>query len=72
MSKDFKPGDHVEWKKIGGSTTGTVKKKITADTKVSGHRVRASEDKPQFEVATDATGKRAAHKPQTMKKVAPK
>ena len=68
MSKDFKKGDHVEWSKIGGSTTGTVERKITGDTTVSGHKVRASKDNPQYEVATDATGKRAAHKPDKMKK----
>ena len=65
---EFKEGDHVSWRKIGGSTTGTVKRKITSDSKVSGHTVRASEDQPQYEVATDASGKRAAHKPKTMKK----
>ena len=65
---EFKKGDHVAWRKIGGHTTGTVKRKITNDTEVSGHTVRADSDHPQYEVATDATGKRAAHKPDTMKK----
>ncbi len=69
---EFKKGDHVSWRKIGGQTTGTVKRKITDDTQVSGHKVRASDEAPQYEVATDATGKRAAHKPKTMKKISKK
>lgn len=67
--QEFKKGDHVEWRKIGGSTTGTVQRQITSDDHVHGHKVKASKDKPQYEVATDASGKHAAHKPETMKKI---
>ncbi len=66
--KEFKPGDHVEWSRIGGKTQGEVKGKITRDKKISNHKVRASSESPQYEVASDSTGKRAAHKPNTLKK----
>ena len=72
MSKNLKAGDHVEWNTIRGTTTGTVKKKLTSDTKINSHTVRASSTSPQYEVATDATGKRAAHKADSVKKTGKK
>ncbi|SFP49149.1 DUF2945 domain-containing protein [Sphingomonas rubra] len=58
---DPKKGDKVTWNSHGGKAHGTVEKKVTADTKVSGHQVRASKDDPQFIVKSDNGGK-AAHK----------
>ena len=69
MSEKLKSGDHVEWSSLRGKSAGTVKKKITSDKEIKGHTVRASKDSPQYEVASDATGKRAAHKPDSMKKI---
>ena len=40
---------------------GTVEKKVTNDTKIKGHQVRASKDEPQYIVESDNGGK-AAHK----------
>lgn len=61
MSKALSKGDRVKWKSHGGEAKGKVVKKQTEPTRIKGHRVAASEDKPQFIVETD-DGKRAAHK----------
>lgn len=61
MAKDLKKGDEVTWKSHGGTARGKVEKKVTSDTKVKGHQVRASTDDPQFIVRSDNGGK-AAHK----------
>ncbi|MBB4085166.1 DUF2945 domain-containing protein [Sphingomonas carotinifaciens] len=58
---DFKKGDEVTWKSHGGTAHGTVEKKVTNDTKIKGHQVRASKDEPQYIVESDNGGK-AAHK----------
>ena len=67
MAKDLKKGDDVSWKSHGGTAHGTVEKKVTSDTKVQGHQVRASTDDPQFIVKSDKGGK-AAHKARALKK----
>lgn len=64
---DPKKGDHVSWKSRGGAAHGTVEKKVTSDTKVAGHQVRATEDDPQFIVESDKGGK-AAHKASALHK----
>lgn len=68
-NREFKPGDHVEWNRIGGKSRGEVKGKITSDKKIANNKVRASSESPQYEVASDSTGKHAAHKPGTLKKI---
>lgn len=68
MTDEFKPGDKVEWrgpKKI----EGTVKKKLTKPTDIKGHHAEASKDNPQYLVESDKTGKEAAHKPESLKKL---
>ena len=67
MAKDLKSGDAVTWKSHGGTAHGEVKKKVTSDTKVKGHQVRASSDDPQFIVESDKGGK-AAHKASALHK----
>lgn len=69
MSEEFKKGDKVEWKTSQGTTTGVVKKKLTSPTDIKGHHVAASEDNPEYLVESDKTGKEAAHKPDSLKKV---
>ena len=63
-----KAGDRVEWSSHGGIAEGKVVKKVTKRTSVTGHKVAASEEEPQFLVETDE-GKRAAHKPEALRKV---
>ncbi|MGF9567683.1 DUF2945 domain-containing protein [Neorhizobium sp. BT27B] len=65
---DVKKGDKVTWKISQGNTEGRVIKKQTSDTKIKGHSVKASKDDPQIIVESDKSGKRAAHKPEALKK----
>nr|WP_138899426.1 DUF2945 domain-containing protein [Streptomyces chryseus] len=47
---------------------GKVKKKITKRTEAAGRTVDASKDAPQYEVESDKSGRRAVHKPQSLRK----
>ena len=69
MADKFKTGDKVEWETSQGTTSGTVKKKLTKPTDIKGHHVAASEENPEFLVVSDKTGAEAAHKPESLKKV---
>ena len=64
---DVKAGDEVTWRSHGGTAHGKVVKKLTADTKIKDHQVRASSDDPQYLVRTEH-GKDAAHKLGALKK----
>ena len=67
MTTEPKKGDHVSWKSHGGTAHGAVERKITHDTKIKSHQVRASKDEPQFIVKSDNGGE-AAHKAGALKK----
>ncbi|WP_174279611.1 DUF2945 domain-containing protein [Sphingomonas bacterium] len=67
MANELKKGDEVTWSSHGGTAHGTVEKKVTSDTKIKSHQVRASKDDPQYVVKTDK-GAEAAHKPDALKK----
>ncbi len=69
MTEKFKKGDAVEWNTSQGKTTGEVEKKLTESTDIKGHHVAASEENPEYLVKSDKTGKEAAHKPASLKKV---
>lgn len=64
-----KRGDTVTWKTSQGTTKGTVKRKLTAPTKIKGHAVAASSDHPEYLVVSEKTGAKAAHKASALKKV---
>ena len=64
---DLKKGDKVTWNSHGGTAHGKVEKKVTSDTKIKDHQVRASKDDPQYIVESDNGGK-AAHKEGALKK----
>ncbi len=66
--KSFKKGDEVEWDYAGNKVEGEVVEKVTEDTKLKGHQVRASKDDPQYKVKSDKTGKTAIHKPDSIEK----
>ncbi|MCQ4632964.1 DUF2945 domain-containing protein [Shinella sp. CPCC 100929] len=68
MSDKFKKGDKVNWETSQGETEGKVVRKQTSETKIKGHTVKATKDDPQFIVESDKSGKRAAHKPEALKK----
>lgn len=67
MSKELTKGDKVEWSSHGGTAHGEVERKVTSDTKIKSHQVRASKDDPQYIVKSDKGGE-AAHKPDALKK----
>ena len=66
-TKTFRKGEKVEWNSPGGTAEGKVVKKLTSPTDIKGHHVAASEDNPEYLVETE-DGKRAAHKPDALKK----
>ena len=68
MPDNLKKGDKVEWETSQGTTRGTVKKKLTSETKIKDHKVAASKDNPEYLVESDKSGKQAAHKPEALKK----
>ncbi|WP_329192463.1 MULTISPECIES: DUF2945 domain-containing protein [unclassified Streptomyces] len=70
MAKDDKlgPGDKVSWSSHGKTVSGEVKKKIAKRTKAAGRIVDASKDEPQYEVESGKSGRRAVHKPQSLRK----
>lgn len=65
---DVKKGDKVTWETSQGETKGKVVKKQTSGTKIKGHTVRASKNDPQVIVESSKSGKRAAHKPEALRK----
>jgi len=67
MADNLKQGDKVNWQSHGGTAHGKVVKKLTGETKIKSHKVKASKDDPQFLVETEE-GKQAAHKPTALKK----
>ncbi len=70
MSTEFAVGDHVSWDSEAGRVTGTITKVHTADFDYKGHRRRASEDEPQYEIASDKTDHIAAHKETALRRLA--
>jgi hypothetical protein len=68
MTKTLKKGDKVEWDTSQGKTHGTVEKKLTSKTQIKGHTAKATKDDPQYMVKSDKSGKKAAHKPDELKK----
>jgi len=67
--KDLHGGDRVSWESSGGHSTGKVVRKQTSPTRIKGHQVAASKDHPEFIVESDKSGKRAAHRPEALKKL---
>ncbi|MER6443878.1 DUF2945 domain-containing protein [Streptomyces venezuelae] len=69
--EDPRRGDEVTWKSHGHQVTGKVKKKITDRTRAAGRTVDASNEQPQYEVESDASGRSAVHKPEALRKKGP-
>jgi hypothetical protein len=70
---DLEKGDKVAWNTPQGETTGTVERKLTEDARIGndgqkGTRVSASADDPRYVVTSDKSGKRAAHKPDALRR----
>lgn len=65
-SNEFQKGDKVQWNSIHGVVEGFIVRKLTADTQIKDHHVKASADDPQYLVRSDKTGAEAAHKPEAL------
>ncbi len=65
-SDEFKKGDKVQWNSLNGVIEGVVVRKLTSDTQIKDHHVKASVDDPQYLVKSDKTGAEAAHKPDAL------
>lgn len=65
---DFAVGDTVSWNTPQGRTRGTVVKRLTSRTTVGGTEIHATKDDPRWLVESDATGARAAHTPDALRK----
>jgi len=65
--EDLKKGDAVTWNYSGNEVEGKVVERLTEETQIKGHKVKASEDNPEYLVETEA-GKQAAHKPSALDK----
>ena len=68
MTTSLKVGDHVQWNSEVGRITGKITKVHKQDFEFMGRTRRASADEPQFEVESDKTGRKAAHKGDALEK----
>lgn len=71
MSEKFKVGDHVKWNSEAGWVSGTIIAIHNRDFDYKGHRRRATEDDPQYEIRSDKTDHIAAHKGSALQRAAP-
>lgn len=69
MSARFEVGDHVSWNSEAGRVSGTITTIHTRDFDYKGHTRRASEDEPQYEIASEKTDHVAAHKDSALRKI---
>ena len=69
MAKELRVGDRVEWNFGRGKAVGTVQRKLTEPTTVGGQTVAASPDDPRYLVKTERSGKEAAKRAETLRKL---
>jgi hypothetical protein len=69
MAKQLKTGDQVAWRSSGGGSAGRVERKLTSPSKIKGHEVAASENNPEYLVRSEKSGKIAAHKLGSLRRV---
>ena len=69
MTHTFAKGDRVEWKSSGGTSVGKVVRKLTSPMDIEDFHVAAFEDDPRYLVESDSSGKQAAHKPESLRKI---
>lgn len=69
MAAKFKVGDHVTWNSEAGHVSGKIINVHTRDTDYKGHTHHATEDDPQYEIASDKTDHIAMHKGGALKKL---
>jgi len=64
--KQPQPGEQVTWRSHGTTTHGHVEQKITSDTHAAGRTVRADDDRPQYLVRSEKSGRVAVHRPEAL------
>ena len=69
MTKALETGNRVLWRSSGGGSVGRVERKLTSPGKIKGHEVAASEDNPEYLVRSEKSGKIAARKPGSLRRV---
>jgi hypothetical protein len=65
----FKRGDHVSWNSEAGRVRGTITRVVSSPISFKGYTVHASEDEPQYEIASDKTDHIAMHKTNVLTKI---
>ncbi|MFD2738793.1 DUF2945 domain-containing protein [Sulfitobacter aestuarii] len=65
----FSKGDHVSWNSEAGRVSGHIIKVHEKDFTYKGHKRRASEEEPQYEIESDKTDHIAAHKEEALSKL---
>jgi hypothetical protein len=65
----FAKGDHVRWNSEAGHVTGHIVSIHTSDFDYKGHRHRATEESPQYEIRSDKSEHIAAHKEAALERV---
>jgi len=68
MAEGFRKGDKVEWDHSQGTTHGHVVRRLTERTTVGGQVIAATPDEPRYLVESEKTGKRAAHRPEELRR----
>lgn len=68
MTAALKVGDHVHWNSDAGRISGKITKVHKKDFEFMGRTRRASAEEPQYEVESDKTGRKAAHKGEALSK----
>ncbi|MFE2210155.1 MULTISPECIES: hypervirulence associated TUDOR domain-containing protein [Streptomyces] len=66
--KALSAGDEVSWRSHGHRVEGSVTRKVDRRTEAAGRKVDASKEEPQYEVRSDKTGKKAVHRPASLKR----
>lgn len=69
MAQDFKRGDRVEWNFRGRTVRGTVRRRLTRRTEVSGQVVAASKDDPRYVVRSERSGKETTRRPAALRAI---
>jgi hypothetical protein len=70
MTRKFRIGDHVGWDSEVGHVSGKIIKVHTRNVDYKGYTHHATEDDPQYEIASDKTDHIAMHKGSALTKIA--
>lgn len=68
MAETFKRGDRVEWSFRGRRVVGTVRRRLTKRTELSGQVVAGSKDDPRYLVRSEKSGKETVRRAAALKR----